>query len=184
MNLTYEKNGLAANRNDGDGASRMFSERLTALLGKGDARPGETSGERAQTLAALSDFTDTVVDRIQASLAEEGVPFSVEHYASYYSTIAFTLSRQVPLVEWEDCMMAFLLKCDERGVTHRSVAIQSFMSRQLRNDLLMTNKPFDKDTVAFLLLSCELDLSASRRLSDKLLLRFTKFSEQILGFRR
>lgn len=77
MNLTYEEGGLAAREHDGGEPSGRFSEKLAALMEKGDARPGVSPEKRAQTLARLSGFADAVVDRIQASLAEEGVPFSV-----------------------------------------------------------------------------------------------------------
>lgn len=183
MNLTYEESGLVPEEQNVDESTKIFTDKMTELFKKKDTFFRKTSLKRAHTLAYLSNFIEMVIYQIQGRLIDDDILFSVEHYANYYSTLAYILSLNVSILEWEDYTLAFLFKCDERGVTHRDVAIQTYVTRYAKNLRLLGSKRMDEEIVRQMLLYCETDLTPKERISKSLLALFIAMSDKILNIK-
>lgn len=181
MKLTYEESGLVyPNEYDLEKESNIFTNKMIDLFKKDDTFLKKTSLKRAHTLSFLSNSIELVIFRIQDCLLDDDIYFSVEHYANFFSTLAYVLSLNVSLVKWEDFMLAFLSKCDGRGVTHKDVAIQTYVTRYAKNIKLLGNKKMNDKLIQQMLLSCEADLSDKKRISDSLSSMFVTISSSIL----
>lgn len=183
MELTYEESGLVAKDGSVDASAEAFTNKMAQLFKKEDTFFKKTSLKRAHTLTYLSNVIDITIYKIQECLNDDDILFSVEHYANYYSTLAYILSLNVSLLEWNHYMLAFLFKCDERGVTHRDVAIKTYVTRYQKNLRLLGNKRMDADIFAQMLLFCETDLTAKERISQSLLTIFVNISDKFLNIK-
>ena len=185
MNLTYEESDLVyPEKYDLDEANNIFTNKMIALFKKDDTIFKKTSLKRAHTLAYLSNTIDLLIYKIQGCLMGDDILFSVEHYANYYSTLAYILSLNVSFLKWGDLMLAFLFKCDDRGVTHRDVAIKTYTTRFAKNLKLLGNKKIDKELVLLMLFCCEADLTGKEHVSDSLGALFMKISDHNLDIKR
>jgi hypothetical protein len=184
MELTYEESGLVySDKYNLDEASTIFTNKMIALFKKDDTFFKKTSLKRAHTLAFLSNAIEQVIFNIQMRLIDDDILFSVEHYANYYSTLAYILSLNTSFLKWEDFMLAFLFKCDDRGVTHRDVATKTYVTRYAKNLRLLGDKRMDKEMVMFMLFCCEADLTGKEHVSDSLGALFEKMSTGILNIK-
>lgn len=184
MELTYEDSELVyPDKYNLDEASNIFTNKMIALFKKDDTFFKKTSLKRAHTLAYLSNAIESVIYQIQGCLIDDGVLFSVEHYANYYSTLAYILSLNTSFLKWEDFMIAFLFKCDDRGVTHRDVATKTYVARYAKNLRLLGNKRMDKELILLMLFCCEADLTGKEHVSDSLGALLMNISDHILAIK-